>query len=114
MRDRRRRAHLMWALQCGLPSRRELYERLTASELAELETLAAIEPWGEAREDIRHAVRAALTIAPWSSGARPPRPEDFLPRWGEPAPRKTTTQMRAAFLQAKAAFESWRDGQRQH
>jgi len=71
----------------------------------ELEALAAVEPWGEAREDARHAVRCAVALAPWS-GERKPKPSDFLPRWDDPSPRKSTEQMRAIFRAAKAAFEA--------
>jgi len=55
------RLHLAVAVALGLPSRRELYERVSYEELAELCLYYAQEPFGEIRSDMRTALTAYTT-----------------------------------------------------
>lgn len=42
---------------------RELYDELTPRDLAELDAFHRLEPWGDARDDLRHAVMTATIVA---------------------------------------------------
>jgi len=69
----------MVALQCGLPTRRELYQRLSFAELMELESVYSIDPWGEHRADLRAGIIAAATVSPHLKRGAKASPVDFMP-----------------------------------
>jgi hypothetical protein len=69
---------------------RELSDTLDARELAEWRAFEQIEgPFGESRADLRMGILASVCAAPYHKrGARPLKPEDFIPQF---APRRPQT-----------------------
>jgi hypothetical protein len=42
---------------------RALYDELTPRDIAELDAFYQLEPWGDARDDVRHAVMTSTLVA---------------------------------------------------
>ncbi len=67
-------------MRLGIPSVRELYARLTSSEITEWIALYRLDPWDGARGDLRAAI-VASTVANVNRGKNSPpmKPGDFMP-----------------------------------
>jgi hypothetical protein len=78
----------------------QMLRAMPASELAEWEAYWRIEPWGEARADLRAGIVAStLANAHRKKGARPFAPSDFMPYAEKAAPsgRALAERLKAAF-----------------
>ena len=91
----------MVALQCGLPTRRELYERLSYAELLELEGEYNREPWGEWRADLRAGIVAAAAVSPHLKRGSVARPIDYMP-FEKKRSRGQTPKQQKAVMQSIA------------
>ena len=97
--------HLELALKIGCASRRELYERVTRQELQELEALYQIDPWGEARADLRAGIVAAAAVSPYLKRGRKASPTDFMPKFGKrPIRQQDHAEMKAIALSLAKRF----------
>jgi hypothetical protein len=79
---------------------------MSSREFAEWMAYYALEPWGEERADLRAGIVAAAAIAPWTKkGSTPPRPSDFMPKFGQrsdpPRPQSVEAHKRAALMYTK-------------
>lgn len=72
---------------------REVLERLTPGEIAELQAEYAISPWDESRGDVRQAYGAAATLA--AAGCKDVKLSDWMPKYDEAESRQSAEQMRA-------------------
>ncbi len=95
------------ARSCGLASRRELYDRLTAAELLEWEALYAMDPWGPLRADVAMGTLCSLTDACHRSRGQPASPEEYMPylRDGQRA-TQTVDDMKAILTSAGCTWTS--------
>ena len=91
------------AIRCGVPSRRLLYRMLTAADLAELDALWEIDPWGEERADLRAGIIASAAVAPYCKRGQTPRPLDFMPfanREKKSSARQSQSEMKSEWARA--------------
>lgn len=93
-----------------MPSPRELYARLTSTEITTWLAYYMLDPMGGEREDLRSGIVAA-TIANVNRGkdSRPFEPSDFMPQFGpqkveEESPEDMMAQMKLITNAAKAKF----------
>jgi hypothetical protein len=80
---------------------RSLLAEMDSRELTEWMAYDVVEPFGDGRGDIQAGV-VASTIANIhrTKNARPYKPTDFVPRYGEPPPREPTADEAAAATMA--------------
>jgi hypothetical protein len=82
MARRERRFLFKLALALGFPSVRELTTRMTSRDVAEWKAYYSIEPFGEARADLRTGILASLIANVHRDRKKRPEPfvpEDFMP-----------------------------------
>ena len=106
LKDRPARRFLFrLALRCGAPHPDFLPE-LSATQLAEAEAYAEVEPWDEHRADLRMGIGWALLANLHRDSSKRPEPyraEDFMPcveRAPEP-PQRLWARLRSAFKLVK-------------
>jgi hypothetical protein len=85
------------ALQCGYPHPRPMLQQMTTRELQETMIFAAIEPFGEYREELRHGQLMQLLDAANFKRDKSLAPIDFMNYVERPPERKLTQEE----LQAK-------------
>ena len=97
-------------MSLGVPSPRELYSRLTSSEITTWLAYYMLDPMGGEREDLRSGIIAA-TIANVNrgKGTQPFEPSDFMPKFGPEketvqAPEDMMAQMKLITAAAKAKY----------
>lgn len=73
---------------------------MSPQEFAQWKAWDRIEPFGEAREDLRHGIRSALMANLWGGKRKQYKPEDFIPKF-ERKQRKTRKQMEHWLLMFK-------------
>ena len=88
-----------------------MYRELTAAELAELEILYAIDPWGPERADLANGILCSLTDACHRAKGNPQAPIKYMPYVDGLIPdakptQQTVEEMQAIWKQAVAAFGS--------
>lgn len=75
---------------------RELQQRISSAEFAELMAEERLEPRGEWRMDLRFAMLGHLIAACWSKN--PPSIAKLMPRFGEPIKQQSVEDMKAAAM----------------
>lgn len=92
----------------GFPSRRALYEALTAEELLEWEADYAVDPWGPERFETLHGVLCNLIDACHRAKGSPEPPLSYMPYVkalrGEGGGGQTEEEMQAVW---KQVVEQW-------
>jgi hypothetical protein len=81
---------------------RELLASLDAAELHDWLAYYAVDPWDEARADLRSGMIAAV-IANVNSRKKRFKPSDFMPRY-EPAKKQSGSDMKAMAMRWNAAL----------
>lgn len=81
---------------------RELLASLDAAELHDWVAYYAIDPWDEARNDLRAGMIAAV-IANVNSRKKRFKPSDFMPRYEQPKPQ-TPADLKAMAMRWTAAL----------
>jgi hypothetical protein len=84
----------------------ELRWRMSAAELQRWWAFYQLEPWGEARGDMRMGILASALVNVWISKGQKTTPSDFIPDWHKapftPRPRQTARQMFAILKRGTA------------
>ena len=62
-----------------IPNRSTLKQIVTHKDYLDWLRFWATDPWGEDRADLRSAIAACASLAPWSGKGRTPRPVSFMP-----------------------------------
>lgn len=83
---------LALALGCTVS---ELTARLSSKELVEWWAYSNLEPWGDRRADLRSAIQAYASAAPWSKTAKV---TDFLLDFEPAAERQMTVEEWRSYL----------------
>ena len=69
------------ALSMGEPDVDAMLSRITASQFREWMAYMAIEPWGEARADLRAGIVAAAVTNAHRVKGKAAKPKDFMPKF---------------------------------
>jgi hypothetical protein len=91
------------ALRLGYSHPDELLARMTSSQFAEWLAYAAIEPFGEFREELRHGQQMAMMVNLQRDPKQKPEPyvpSDFMNFIDKPKPKQQTPEDVAAGLRA--------------
>lgn len=84
---------------------RELLERIESRELSEWQAYYQVEPFGQEREDIGHAITAATVANVFGGGKRTFGIADFLPQFGQDEDEGELWQQQLAMVEMlNAAF----------
>ena len=93
---------LSLCLALGVPSPRELFSRLTSSEVTQWLAFYSLDPWDGVRGDLRAGI-VASTIANANRGKDQKAfvPDDFMPDFDrEPTPKNSTVEQQRAVVNA--------------
>ena len=91
-------------LALGIPSLRELHERLTPADLCLWYALHQLQPWGEHAADVRTAIHGAQLAR--AAGAEADV-SHFLPKWDQGDERQRKERERVQREAARIQLRAW-------